>query len=452
MARPYNNAAMKIRAGRKLDKYRIEKKLAEGGFADVFRAYDTVEGIRVALKVPHAPLITPEILRQFRKEVRVNARLDHPNILPIKYAGYLEGLFVMVYPLGIESLDDRLRRRISTRKALLWAGQILDAVAHAHGRKIFHGDLKPDNLILFPGDRLRLSDFGLARVMGRTLSASGSGTVGYMAPEQAMGKPSLRSDVFSAGLILYRMLSGKLPEWPYDWPLTGCDRLRGRVPREGIEFLRRALQVDHRRRFADCAKMKKGFDRIRWNSTAAVRRKRRTRKLEEKPLWRERRHREFQARFRKALDTRFSCTRCCGPVSEAMRYCPWCSAEIEARRFETRFPARCPRCGGGRKLDWRYCPWCYGSGFRDVASRSYTDLRYEARCSHSDCPDKRLMSFMRYCPWCRRKVARPWKVPGSRERCPACEWGVLKSWWSFCPWCGRTLGDPAVGGKGGRSR
>jgi serine/threonine-protein kinase len=440
---------MSIRAGRRLDKFRIEKKLAEGGFAAVFRAYDTVEGIRVAIKVPHAHLVTSETLRQFRKEVRVNALLDHPNVLPIKFAGHLDGQFVIVYPLGIETLGDRLRRRVSFGKALGWAGQILEAISFAHDRRIFHGDLKPDNLILFPGDRLRLSDFGLARIMGRTLSASGSGTVGYMAPEQAMGKPSLRSDVFSAGLVLYRMFSGRLPEWPFGWPPPGHDRLRAKLPPAAIEFLRKALQVDHRSRFADGVKMKKAFDRVRWNATVAARKKRRSRGEARKTLWRERRYHEFQSRFRRELDTRFSCARCSGPVSEAMKCCPWCGTELKAKRFETRFPARCPRCGRGRKLDWRYCPWCYGAGFRKVSSRSYTDVRYTARCPHAGCGDRRLMPFMRYCPWCRRKISRKWILSGSRERCPFCKWGVLKQWWDFCPWCGKRLGNPWAGRRSG---
>jgi serine/threonine protein kinase len=88
------------------------------------------------------------------------------------------------------------------------------AYAHAHNR-VIHCDVKPDNFILFPDNVLKLADFGIAKVAYQTLRASGSGTVGYVAPEQAMGKPSFRSDVFSLGLILYRMFSGVLPEWPY---------------------------------------------------------------------------------------------------------------------------------------------------------------------------------------------------------------------------------------------
>ena len=96
--------------------------------------------------------------------------------------------------------------------AVKLADQMLEAVAWAHAHRIIHCDVKPDNFILFTDNRIRLADFGIAKVAMKTIRASGSGTVGYVAPEQAVGKPSFRSDVFSLGLILYRMLSGKLPE------------------------------------------------------------------------------------------------------------------------------------------------------------------------------------------------------------------------------------------------
>jgi serine/threonine protein kinase len=95
---------------------------------------------------------------------------------------------------------------------------MIEAVAYAHRQRIIHCDIKPENFILFPDNRLRLTDFGIARVAQNTVAGSGSGTVGYMAPEQAMGKPSMRSDVFSLGLVIYRMLTGQLPEWPFEWP------------------------------------------------------------------------------------------------------------------------------------------------------------------------------------------------------------------------------------------
>lgn len=252
-----------FRARQKLGKYRIERRLADGGFASVYRAMDTIEGIRVALKVPHPSMINEAVLNDFRNEVRLIAKLDHPHILPLKNASFIDDHFVLAYPLGVESLSDRLSRRMSMETALDFAEQLLDAVAYAHRARIIHCDIKPENVILFPGNRLRLTDFGIAKVAQRTVRASGTGTVGYMAPEQAMGKPSLKSDVFSLGLIIYRMFSGQWPEWPYQWPPAGVARLRGRAHPDLIVFLRKALEVKAHDRFRDADQMLYAFKRVK---------------------------------------------------------------------------------------------------------------------------------------------------------------------------------------------
>jgi len=253
---------MKLRSRQRLGQYRVENRIASGGFADVYRAYDTVEGIRVAIKVPHLNMADKSILETFRREVRLVAQLDHPNILPIKTAGTIDGRFVIVTPLGIESLADRLQRRLSRQTALSYMHQLLQGLSVAHRRRIAHLDIKPENLLIFPQNRLRVADFGLARVVTRTIAASGSGTVGYAAPEQAMGKPGLRSDVFSAGLVIWRLMSGRLPEWPYDWPAPGLERVEAHWHPSLIRFVRKSLQVREEKRFANIALMLQAFERL----------------------------------------------------------------------------------------------------------------------------------------------------------------------------------------------
>lgn len=255
-----NDTVLRVR--QRLGKYRIERQLARGGFAVVYQAMDTIEGIRVALKIPHASLIDESVLKDFRTEVRLTVKLDHPNILPLRNASFIDDKFVLVFPLGERSLDDRIRKRMSCETALEYAEQMLEAVAYAHRQRIIHCDIKPENVILF-GKRLRLSDFGIAKVAQRTVRAAGTGTVGYMAPEQAMGKPSFRSDVFSLGLVLYRMLTGQWPEWPYDWPPPGYARLRRRAHPDLIAFVHRAIEPDPRRRFRDADQMLSAFRRIK---------------------------------------------------------------------------------------------------------------------------------------------------------------------------------------------
>jgi serine/threonine-protein kinase len=255
-------AAKPLRRGSRLGQYRIEAKLAAGHFAEVYRAYDTVEGIRVALKLPLGELVDSSTLANFRREVRMVAQLDHPAILPIKTAGTIDGRFAIVTPLGIENLSDRMLRRMTRTTKTSFARQLVEALAHAHRRRIAHLDVKPDNLILFPEGRLRLADFGLARVAQCTLSASGSGTLGYLAPEQALGKPSLRSDVFAAGLVIHRLFTGKLPSWPFEWPFRGHEKLEEGWHPEVARILRRSLQVDERKRWASAVPMLAALERI----------------------------------------------------------------------------------------------------------------------------------------------------------------------------------------------
>ena len=254
----------KIKPQQKLGKYRIGRKLAVGGFASVYKAHDSIEGIPVALKIPHPQYIDDKTLHSFRKEVRLTAQLDHPNILPVKNASFIDGHFVIVHPLGERTLAHRLLRRISTKLIFDYSEQLLKALAHAHRAQIIHCDIKPENVILFPQNRVRLADFGIARFAQKTMSiASGLGTFGYMAPEQAMGRASFRSDVFSMGLLIYRMLSGHLPEWPFRWPFPGSQRLRSKASQAFIHWLRKSLEVDQQKRYANCEVMLNVLQRIK---------------------------------------------------------------------------------------------------------------------------------------------------------------------------------------------
>jgi serine/threonine protein kinase len=246
-----------------LGKYRVERRLSEGGFATVYQAFDTIEGVRVALKIPHPKLVDNDVLSDFRTELRHAGRLDHPHILPLKDASFIDGRLVITFPLGERSLADRLRKRVSLPVACDLIEQLLEAAAHAHRHHIIHCDIKPENCILFPDNVLKLADFGIAKVAQKTVRGAGTGTVGYMAPEQAMGKPSLRSDVFSIGLIFYRMLSGEWPEWPYAWPPPNYSRVRRRAHPELILFLRRAMDLDPRKRFRDAEQMLNVYLKLR---------------------------------------------------------------------------------------------------------------------------------------------------------------------------------------------
>ena len=425
---------MALRARQKIGKYRILKRIASGPLADVYKAQDTIQAIKVALKIPRVDSGGHD---EFIHEVRMATRLQHPNILQVLNASYIDGHFVIAMELGQESLADRVERRISNASALDLADQALAAMSHAHEHKIIHCDLKPENYILFPGNRLKLADFGFAKVNLRTLKASGSGTIDYIAPEQAMGRPKFQSDVFSLGLVVYRLLSGSLPEWPFEWPLRGYDKLASRVRPEVIDVLRNAIQLDPKKRYRDAMQMHSAFSR----ATSQARRQKRSPKANARrngrkrgSAWRQLRWREFQRQFKSQLDTRHQCRHCEGPVAESMQYCPWCGFDNPARGTESRLPATCPRCERGVKNEWHYCAWCYGPGFVEESTRTYPDKRYTAKCANKRCRGQ-LMPFMRYCPWCRIKVRRPWKLVGTRKSCRACDWGIAHEFWSFCAWC-----------------
>jgi serine/threonine-protein kinase len=413
-----------------IGKYRIERRIARGGFADVYQALDTIEGIRVALKVPHDSFLHIHGEEGFRQEVRVNARLSHPNILPVKNADFIDGRFIIAYPLGERSLADRLKSRVATRTAIDYADQILAAVAHAHERRLIHCDIKPENFVLF--------DRGIARYSVRTmLNGSGSGTVGYLAPEQAMGQLSFRSDVFSVGLVLYRMFSGRLPQWPYEWPLPGHAVLKRKLHPDMIALIQRAVLVDAKRRFESAVTMRNAFLRMRPRVLASVAKRRRRTSVRQN--WEAVRLRSFRREYGRVLGLKHECTSCGGPLAESMKTCPWCGKDHAKFRDESSFPAVCPRCNRGVKLDWKFCAWCYGSTIGPLSDREYSDRRYSAKCSGAGCERRDQLPFTCYCPWCRRKATKKWKIPGERSTCRKCGWGVVKDHWNFCPWCSTTI-------------
>jgi eukaryotic-like serine/threonine-protein kinase len=423
-----------LKVRQKIGKYRITGRIASGPLADVYRAFDTIHKTNVALKIPKSGSNVGN--DEFLHEVQVATRLQHPNILSVSNASFIDDRFVIAMELGVESLADRIIRRTSTALALDLADQALAALAHAHANKIIHCDIKPENYILFSGNRLKLADFGFAKISLRTVKASGSGTIDYIAPEQAMGRPKFQSDVFSVGLVLYRLLSGKLPEWPFRWPMAGHDRLQARVNPEIASILRRAIQLDPADRFKNAMQMHAAFQRAQ---NTALRQRRGSKNASRKGLsWRRLQWREFQHQYKTALQTRYQCRRCEGPVAESMQACPWCGVDNPARDVVSDMPAHCPRCERGVKLDWEYCAWCYGPGFELETNRHYPDKRYIARCAKQRCRQP-LMAFMRYCPWCRSKVKRPWKIEGSKHKCSACKSGIAREYWNFCAWCRKPI-------------
>src|SRR5271170_1551123 len=218
---------MNLAPGTKLGPYEIASLLGAGGMGEVYRARDSRLRRDVAIKVlPQALSLDSDRMRRFEQEALATAALNHPNILAVFDIGTSEGSpYVVSELLEGETLRDRLRSgSIPVRKALDYALQIAHGLAAAHEKGIIHRDLKPENLFLTKDGRLKILDFGLAKLTQAEPSANTSlatvshgteagmvlGTAGYMSPEQVRGLAlDTRSDIFSFGAILYELLSGK---------------------------------------------------------------------------------------------------------------------------------------------------------------------------------------------------------------------------------------------------
>ena len=231
--------------GRMLGCYEILALLGAGAMGDVYRARDTSLGREVAVKVlPPAFSRDPDRLRRFEQEARAAGMLNHPNILTIYAVGTHEGCPYLVSELlEGETLRDRLQGDgLAPRKATDYALQMAKGLAAAHEKGIVHRDLKPENLFLTKDGRVKILDFGLAKLTQPmagseaqpTLTESGAilGTAGYMSPEQVRGQPAdHRADIFAFGVILYEMLSGQRAFQRGSWVESMNAILREEPPR-----------------------------------------------------------------------------------------------------------------------------------------------------------------------------------------------------------------------------
>lgn len=220
---------MSIAAGTKLGRYEIRSMLGAGGMGEVYRARDEKLNRDVAIKVlPAAFSEDVSRLRRFEQEAQATGTLNHPNILAVYDVGLHEGaLYVVSELLEGETLRERMAgAALPQRKAIDYALQMAHGLAAAHEKGIVHRDIKPDNVFVTNDGRVKILDFGLAKLTGATDGTQSQteiptrrvdtdpgmvmGTMGYMSPEQLKGRPAdHRSDIFAFGAILYEMLSGK---------------------------------------------------------------------------------------------------------------------------------------------------------------------------------------------------------------------------------------------------
>ncbi|MEZ4900904.1 MAG: serine/threonine-protein kinase [Spirosomataceae bacterium] len=205
--------------GRIIQNYRIEELLGEGGMGTVYRATDTLLQRSVAIKMLHPHLLRDAtFMERFKNEAVLSAQLNHPNVAVLYnlLSDRSDNLMVMEYVNGT-TLDALVKKHgsLTVENAVKMVMQALDGLHHAHRKGILHRDIKPANLMLTQEGDVKLMDFGIARLVGSqrlTRADRVVGTLEYMAPELLDRiEPSVQSDLYAMGVLLYELLSGKMP-------------------------------------------------------------------------------------------------------------------------------------------------------------------------------------------------------------------------------------------------
>ena len=271
--------------GKKLDgRYMIESLIGIGGMANVYKGTDTQTGNAVAVKVLKEEFLdNEELVRRFKNESKAISILDHPNIVKVYDVSVTDKLqyIVMEYIDGI-TLKEYLKQRggpLTWKEVVHFATQILSALDHAHSKGIVHRDVKPQNIMLLADGSIKMMDFGIARfsrAQNQTVSDKAIGSVHYISPEQAKGdKTDARTDLYSVGVMLYEMLSGRLP---FDGSgavsiaikqisdeATPLAQIAPEVPEGLRQITERAMSKDPNKRYASAREMLEAIDEFKRN-------------------------------------------------------------------------------------------------------------------------------------------------------------------------------------------
>jgi len=243
--------------------------IGKGGMGAVYKARQPTLDRLVALKVlPPQVASGPAFAERFNREARALARLSHPNIVAVHEFGQVGGLpfFIMEFVDGLNLRQLERNRKLSAREALRIVPQICEALQFAHDEGIVHRDIKPDNILLDKKGRVKIADFGIAKLMGGetepdlTATKGVIGTPHYMAPEQVEKPESVdhRADIFALGVVFYEMLTGELPLGKFSPPSSGRVEVDVRLD----EVVLRALEKSPERRYQQASQVKTAVETI----------------------------------------------------------------------------------------------------------------------------------------------------------------------------------------------
>jgi serine/threonine protein kinase/Tfp pilus assembly protein PilF len=266
--------------GAQISRYKITKKLGEGGMGEVFLAQDTTLNRPVALKFLSPNFASDDVFRErFMREARLAAALNHPNIITVhEVAEFEQRIFIALEYVEGQSLRDMIdNNKLSLSSCLDIIIQVCDGLAVAHKAKLIHRDIKPGNIVLDSSKRVRILDFGLAKGdedIQLTQAGMTIGTISYMSPEQGQGQqPDHRGDIFSLGIVLYEMLTRKLPFAAGNIPATlhaivndqpkPLSEYNSELPSELQEIIDKALAKNPKDRYQSAVEMANDLRRLR---------------------------------------------------------------------------------------------------------------------------------------------------------------------------------------------
>ena len=262
------------------DRYRLEEQIGSGGMSTVYRAFDPTLERWVAIKLMHRDISSdPDQLERFRREAKAVASLSHPHVVTVIDFGEDDGTpYIVLEFIEGENLKERIQRlgRLSVAEAVAYAIEVGRALSCAHAERLVHRDVKPQNVLIDPEGRAKVTDFGIARSLeaeGLTAPGRVLGTTDYVSPEQARGHDvTEQSDVYSLGMVLFEMLTGEVPYTADSQvavamkhvrePLPDVQRLRPEVSSALAAVVDRATAKDTADRYATAAEMVRDLEQV----------------------------------------------------------------------------------------------------------------------------------------------------------------------------------------------